>query len=290
MDVLYFPPHYQLITYKIIVESNIMTVSIKGKQEAILLSIASESGLNEVGQFYRPEDLTSFRLAAEKYNCYILVRRTNPKSVRYIDKSNCVPKPVNCKPKTAKNDVYLMSDRTKISKCGGLVVKPQKVGPDAFNNANDFANSVNLWNKNFQPLPSGFSIEEDKDSGFYGCVKQTASDQYIHGDYDLYGIVDALDPSLRLQRTGKINGLNHTHGKLWEYVSDFLNERFQKQMIQHGSQEHFCYHTEENIDMFTPLASRRLRRLTIRGARNLERLYAEFFNGRMTKERSIIYL
>jgi len=272
-----------------------MTVSITGKQEAILLSIASEAGLNEVEQFYRSKDITSFQLAAETFNCYILVRRTNPESVRYIGVDNYVPKPVNCKPKTAKSDVYLMSDRTKISKCGGLVVKPQKVGPDAFDGANNFADSVNLWNKSFEPLPSGFSLEEDKNSKFYGCVKQAASAHskeggYIHGDYDLYGIVDALDPALRLQQAGKVNGLNHTHGKLWEYVSDFLNERFQTPMIQHGSQEHFCYHTQENVDMFTPLASRRLRRLTIRGARNLERLYAEFFNGRMTKERSIIYL
>jgi hypothetical protein len=271
-----------------------MTVSITGKQERILLNIATETGMNEVEQYYRSTDLANFRLAAEMFNCYILVRRTNPESVQHIGKVNYVPKPVNCKPKTAKNDVYLMKDRTKKSECGGLVVKPQKVGLDAFSDDQNFADSVNLWRNNFEPLPAGFSLEEDEDSGHYGCVKQAASKHskggYIHGDYDLYGIVDAFDPAKRIQRDGVVNGLNHTHGKLWEYVADFLNERFGTPMIQHGGQEHFCYHTEENIDMFTPLAARRLRRLTIRGARNLERLYAEFFNGRMTKGRSIHYL
>lgn len=271
-----------------------MTVSITSKQESILLNIATETGQSEVEQYYRATDLTAFELAAKTFNCYILVRRTNSESVRYIGKENFVPKPVNCKPKTAKNDVYLLNDRTKKSKCGGLVVKPQKVGTDAFNGEQNFADSVNLWKKNFEPLPAGFSLEEDKDSGFYGCLKQAASKHskggYIHGDYDLYSIVDAFNPALRSQRDGVVNGLKHTHGKLWEYVADFLNERFGTPMIQHGGQEHFCYHTEENIDMFTPLASRRLRRLTIRGARNLERLYAEFFNGRMTKSRTIYYL
>ncbi len=113
---------------------------------------------------------------------------------------------------------------------------------------------------------------------------------YIHGDYDLYAIVDAFNPKQRYVKQGRFAGNEHSYGKLWQKVSTYLNQNFGVHMIQHGSQEHFCYHTDETIDMFTPFEDRDLWRVKVSGSQALSQLYEELFEGRTTKAQKMIYL
>jgi hypothetical protein len=70
----------------------------------------------------RPQDVEAFRDAARQFKVHILVRRTNPASLRYIGRKGFIPKPVDCKPKTADYDVVLPDGL--VTKCAGLVVDP----------------------------------------------------------------------------------------------------------------------------------------------------------------------
>ena len=108
-----------------------MRLSLTHEQKNLLSSIADETGLTEVQKYYRSKDLVVFEQTAVKHSCYILVRRTNQESIKYIGKPGFVSKPVDCKPKTAARDISIMSDRSKKSHCCGLDVKPQMVGKNA---------------------------------------------------------------------------------------------------------------------------------------------------------------
>ena len=65
----------------------------------------------------RSEDKKVFAAAALEIGVYILVRGTNEASLKYISDPLCVPKPIDCKAKTA--------DQGPLA---GLVVDPRENG------------------------------------------------------------------------------------------------------------------------------------------------------------------
>ena len=65
----------------------------------------------------RPTDKRVFLDAARQLQLWILVRRTNPASLRYIGLPGYLPKPIDCKAKTAD----LNQGRYRVA---GLVVDP----------------------------------------------------------------------------------------------------------------------------------------------------------------------
>src|SRR5271156_2274451 len=65
----------------------------------------------------RPQDKLVFLEAASHFQVWILVRRTNVASLKYIGKPGYIPKRIDCKAKTAD------LDKTNL-KLAGLVVSP----------------------------------------------------------------------------------------------------------------------------------------------------------------------
>src|SRR5215467_283160 len=76
----------------------------------------------------RPKDVEAFALTALVYKVFILVRRTNPDSLQYIGMPGFIPKHIDCKAKTADNNVLLNG---RLQEIAGLVVDPNIAGPAA---------------------------------------------------------------------------------------------------------------------------------------------------------------
>ena len=90
----------------------------------------------------------------------------------------------------------------------------------------------------------------------------------------------------RSSQDGTFEGVAHKHSKEWEDFECFANYHMGADMIQHGSQEHFCEHTDEDVDIFTPFAEEHLRVRKIVGEDGLRRIYHLFFD-RHTKGEKI---
>ena len=170
----------------------------------------------------RREDVPVFKAAAAAYNHIIVVRATNEHSIQYIGRPNYVPKPIDCKPKTASVNVSSMGMQIG---CAGLVVDPTLL-PNAFN-SKKHADAIECWDK-FTRVASAkeqklrvfrrhgntgfYAVDTYKTSPNYGCLMLTIQStpdmdfrldvlayqqyrrklnmHYVFGDYDLYGLID----------------------------------------------------------------------------------------------------
>ncbi len=203
-----------------------------------------------IWEHMRWQDVEAFRRAAIKFKVHILVRRTNPQSLKYIGQAGYMPKPIDCKPKTADRDVMLPSG--KIVACAGLVVNPLLPGFEKAFAEGRFGDAVDEWRSFSQKhglggsnLYSGkaylegasiqqqdertyftidrggvYAVQPSHESAHYGCLMfcplrlfepfpadakqaltslvERPSSMYIHGDYDLFGIVPADMPAVGL--------------------------------------------------------------------------------------------
>jgi len=129
-----------------------------------------------------PNHIMAFQNAAKTNSVYILVRRTNPESIKYIGKTGYIGKRIDCKPKTADFD-------TGNYKRKGLVVNPYLVGEAAFKTNKKHTEAKKAWdsfrkkcvilssndisNVNAQHREAYF-LDEDKSSQHYGCVMFTS--------------------------------------------------------------------------------------------------------------------
>jgi len=216
----------------------------------------------------------AFRDAAKLYDVYILVRRTNLKSLRYIGDPGCVAKRLDCKAKSAQND-YL-HPRFGFKKVAGLVVDPTLAGRDAFGDPKKYDAAMREWAKfaamldpavstlegqrQLTYVPNGkfYFVDLDPASARYACVKFSSNSlmtagKYIHGDFDLYGIVPADDPSRNIAVSER--RLDQPHARSPEFfdVQNFVNRRIGVPMVLHGAQESYGdEHSDEGIDVFTP--------------------------------------
>ncbi len=177
----------------------------------------------------RREDIAVFSAAAELFDHIIIVRATNLKSLNYIGQKNYTPKPIDCKPKTADSNCFVQ-DLNLYSECGGLVVDPTMVSFAAFASDGKRRKAHESWlgflrdKTKEEKARKVFRRRETK--GFYavdtlhvsrhfGCVMLSNQDmpaddfhlggrgwqrfkqtemRYVHGDYDLYGMID-LSPA-----------------------------------------------------------------------------------------------
>jgi hypothetical protein len=209
-----------------------------------------------------------------------------------------VPKRLDCKPKTADQDVEIDGKWREIA---GLVVSPSIVGPAAFK-AGKYEKALKEWDKfrhtmlgpdmldaAGQPaytwIPGGkfYAVQLDRAHKHFGCLLFSISSlitagQYVHGDYDLYAIVAASDPSANVFVSEKRLGVDHMRGKELFDVQHFINRRIGAPMILHGDQEKFSDHTDEQIDVFFPDG----RVFTCRDKVEIEALYQNQFRGRKT--------
>lgn len=246
------------------------------------------------------EQAAVFSAAARHFDVYILVRRTNPASLQYIGRAGFTPKRLDCKAKTADQDGRT-PDRGRIA-CAGLVVDPTIAGATAFRSAHKYRKALEEWHRfasrqltrevcswegqqRLTYIPRGglYLVDLDPASPRHGCVKFTSNSlisaaKYVHGDFDLYGIVPADDPGRNVRVTEQRHGYAHARSPEFLDVQIFVNKKLGVPMILHGAQEAYApTHDEDELDIFHPDG----RTVTAaESAAEIARVYATLFDGR----------
>ena len=230
----------------------------------------------------RPNDARAFLDAAKHLQVYILVRRTNEASIKYIGKPGFMPKRIDSKAKTASRDFYHSGLRLQLA-VGGLVVDPTIPGFERAFIKNKYATALREWLK-FRKLvadvpfhelkgvtPPGklYAVQREEGSNRYGCVMLARSGyafdaKYLHGDYDLYAVFHKNDPIGKNflsngqlwipgleAKQGTLHGMRHMEGKYYSEVRDFVNGRVRGEVVQHSYQSEVG-HTQEPLDIFCP--------------------------------------
>lgn len=252
-----------------------------------------------IEQHMRPKDIQAFRETAKLYKVYILVRRTNRASVRYMGAAGYVPKRIDCKAKTADLDILVPGIGPK--EVAGLVVDPTLDGfGAAFATPQKYAGALREWTKFAKLLPTAavtapgsgytyipeggvYAVQLDPAHKHYGCVLFSAfslisAGKFIHGDYDLYDIVPANNPTRTGAFKSEMLGQSHHRDRDLFDVQHALNRRMGMAAVLHGSQAQFAAeHSDEPVDVFFPDG------VTVKEIANraaLEALYAGEFGGR----------
>jgi hypothetical protein len=247
----------------------------------------------------KPGQAAVFQAASRHFNVFILVRRTNLMSLKYVGDANCVPKRLDCKAKTA--DADYLHPKFGNKEVAGLVVDPTITGHGAFRSRRKYDSAIKEWSnfaarmldpkvlsfegqKALTYVPNGrfYFVDLNPSSPRYGCVKFTASSllsagKYIHGDFDLYGIIPAGDPARNVAVSEKRLDEKHSRSPELFDVQNYINSRLGVPMILHGAQESYgTEHSDEGIDIFCPDG----RMFGAENAAEISRLYATEFKGR----------
>lgn len=219
---------------------------------------------------YMPgKHVEAFKRTAERFRAWILVRRGNAASKKWIGSPGYIPKLLDCKAKTADRDA---PDRST----AGLVASPVLL-PEAFSTER-LQKAEQEWMK-FEPLLYRFdtktnieqgragkhyTIQMDKQHKHYGCVMYKpifrALGEYIHADYDLYAVVSFVDPTSNIRVSEKGFGdADHTRSQKLRDVQYFLKaagilpgQELGAPMIRHGEQETFKTDWNDKLDVFWP--------------------------------------
>jgi hypothetical protein len=211
----------------------------------------------------REQDKLIFKQVAREKGVWILVRDTNEHSLRFIGMPQFSSKPYECKAKTA--DTHGRDKETGHTyDIRGLVVSAA-IWPDVYD-TNKRENALRIW-KEFSRAyrldapggigSDGYSVEMNKNSSYYGCVKKDGN--YIFGDYDLFDVFEerhafrnlylasykeTLAYKEELGDSAKSKGV-HNVGPKYKEVSSMLNSEFAKRgvstMIHHGSEAQYGY-------------------------------------------------
>ncbi len=248
----------------------------------------------------RREDIEVFAAAAEYFNHIIAVRATNPASLGYVGEKLFTPKPIDCKPKTADNNAYVPKAGLQVE-CAGLVVDPTVVGSSAFKDKKA-EKARESWagflkDKTDDECKRGvfrrrdtkgfYAVDLDRSSRRYGCLMLCEQNEprrdfnlalsawqdfkrtqmrYIHGDYDLYGLIDVdrIERAVRIHGRDKLSpeliyerlhGVPHVFTGQFPAIRDFLNSGIGAEMIQHASQDNVGHQADE-IYVFYPLGGK----------------------------------
>ena len=225
----------------------------------------------------RRSDVAAFSAVAALTDTIILLRATNPDSVPYIGVKGYTAKPIDCKAKTAKSNDLVDGH---VVECAGLVVDPRLLSPKVFDGGDDKV--AKAWQGFVRDHPrikvnGGAEVYSRKTvKGFYavdtarpstaqrhyGCMMLSSQDvpndfdparshtrawmqrnmAYIHGDYDLYGIIDA--PAIDRQRGVNVLhvmeepllGAKNKFTERTHEVQDYLNAAIGCDMVHHGEQ------------------------------------------------------
>ena len=215
----------------------------------------------------RPQDKLVFLEAASHFQVWILVRRTNVASLKYIGKPGYIPKRIDCKAKTAD------LDKTNL-KLAGLVVSPI-VHPKSFK-PTKVKKAKESWEAMSPLMGTVYTVDMDTRSQHYGCLK--LGNSYIHGDYDLYDIIDITQAHRNLALVETLLGQPHRRGARVLAVQKFVNTRIGSPMVQHGGEAQYADHSEQSIDAFGPNGED----VTILNEFSVRGWYEKIFGGRQT--------
>ena len=194
----------------------------------------------------RPQDRLAFSQAARQYGLWILVRRTNPASLRYVGLAGYVPKPIECKAKTADLDV-------NGGQLAGLVADPN-LCRSAFR-PTKIETALRCWQQLVDEQHVGkpgalYTVVTDKASPKYGALQLKGS--FIHGDYDLYDVIDPSQAYRNLAAVETLSGQPHMRGPNFYKVQHYVNGLIGSNMVQHGGAIQYSDHSDEDIDAFGP--------------------------------------
>jgi hypothetical protein len=189
----------------------------------------------------RSQDKAIFLEAARQFQIWILVRRTNRASLEYVGRPGYTPKRIDCKAKTADIDIAPY-------RLAGLVVDPG-IHPKAFK-PGKAAKAADCWAAMKPLLGRVYKVDTDTKSRHYGCLQLQGS--YIHGDYDLYDVIDIAQVHRNLAAVETLLGQPHRRGAKVLTVQSFINARIASPMIQHGGEAQYADHSEQSIDAFGP--------------------------------------
>src|SRR5947209_7830663 len=215
----------------------------------------------------RPQDKAVFLEAARQFHSWILVRRTNRASLDYVGRAGYTPKPIDCKAKTADQDAGSY-------KLAGLVVDPT-VHKGVFK-PTKVEEAKKCWEVMKPVLGTRYTVDRDTKSRHYGCVKLNGS--YVHGDYDLYDIIDISQPQRNLAAVEVLLGQPHRRGPNVLRIQEFINSRIGSPMVQHGGEAQYKDHSEQSIDAFGPNGED----VTILNEFSVRAWYRDRFAGRKT--------
>lgn len=253
----------------------------------------------------------AFFNVARALKVWILVRATNKSSLKYIGPAfpDIIPKPKSCDAKTADEGPN-----------AGLVVCPV-INADAFsperlseametwhkwapewipvqfeksflNKSNGSQHRFDLDNDRFNKdgLPLHYGVIEEEYSPHFGCVVnfQSGSPKMMHGDYDLYDVVDPQSPQDRRRMELEFNGSKSIYGPKTAQVQKALNNlmsdgQVSTALIQHGEHLAKFDHKDDMIYAFSPNPGDAL--IVVYpfafGLESIKALYRNIFNDRL---------
>jgi hypothetical protein len=155
------------------------------------------------------------------------------------------------------------------------VVDP-RVHPNAFKPGKQ-AKAMAAWQGTEPLIGRGvYTVDTDRNSKHYGCLRE--SGKYIHGDYDLYDVIDVKAPTRNLASVETLHGVPHMRGPKLAAIAKFVNERIGSPMVQHGGEAQYTDHSEQAIDAFGPNGED----VTILNEFSVRAWYDERFGGRKT--------
>ncbi|MCO6457434.1 MAG: hypothetical protein J5I93_19205 [Pirellulaceae bacterium] len=242
----------------------------------------------------RRQDIAVFRAAAAAFDHIIIVRATNQQSLAYVGRKGFAPKPIDCKPKTADAHTFAAGHQVYSA---GLVVDPTLTGDGAFLQESKRQSARDAWKgflKDKTPAEieqkvfwrrgsSGgmrgfFAVDTYLTSEYYGCLMVSEQERpsrdfrlsvqewqdfkqkhmaYIHGDYDLYGLID-MSTDEKVVHDGMLRGIRHVYTHRFPEIQEFLNNGIGAAMVQHGAQDNLG-HQDDELYVFTPLGAYWLR-------------------------------
>jgi hypothetical protein len=248
----------------------------------------------------RRADIEVFAAAAEYFNHIVILRSTNFHALQYIGNKAFTPKPIDCKPKTADHDVYVSGYASQV-KCSGLVVDPTLLGFGAFSGDKP-EEAREEWDKflcgktaadrarkvfSRHQTKGFYAVDTDPSSTYFGCLMLSEQDipspsfslrssdaasfkrhhmKYVHGDYDLYGLIDveATENMMResggrdklrpVRENGVLHGVPHTSGPAFKQIQAFINSAIGVDMIQHAGQDNLK-HKDDTLYVFYPIGT-----------------------------------
>jgi hypothetical protein len=238
----------------------------------------------------RHQDIAAFAETALVYKVFIMVRRTNPAALQYIGKPGFIPKHIDCKAKTADEDVLVNG---RLQEIAGLVVDPNIVGPGAYK-PGKYAKALNEWQGHFKShlAPPGtapvtdaqrYGVQDDPSQPRYGAVVTWRNNYripsmrvFVHGDYDLFSIVPTGDRTSNVFVEERLLGQKHSRGKQLMDVQNYVNARMGVAMVLHGEQDHYDDSFDDTVDIFYPDGAT----VASRSGAALKRFFEEELGGR----------
>ena len=186
----------------------------------------------------RREDVAIFDAAATGFEHIVILRHTNPDALRYVGhKTRFVPKPFDCKIKSADSNVFIAAAGLQ-SDCSGLVVDPTIVGYKVFSGNSKREKARKEWDKFLTDktkdelarkvfLRRGakgfYAVDTEAGSKYFGCLMLSEQNpptpqfsvndpawpsfkrdhlRYLHSDYDLYGLIDIMETEKKIRQAG----------------------------------------------------------------------------------------